>query len=420
MFRRCLLSLLLALSVQGASAQDAPSKPWRFRIGPFFEIATQQEQLSRLAIRPFFAWEKSQSNPTDRDMEVIWPLSHFEWNGTAFHWRFVLTFWQEADTTNRRSADYSLSIPPIWAHGRDQDEPYWGLFPLYGKLPKFFLTEDFQWALFPLWLRYRTSGTRAIWRDYYVWPFFSLKYDPDATRWALWPLYGTKRETDFDARFVLWPIWNDQSFHAPRHTGSAWMLWPLCERINADTEQGWGFIPPLFRRHSYNVNALHITRAPWPLLEHITSPTENTWQGWRFWGISHRGTRDAWWLLDPILAHRKQTTPRMRTDRFTFWPLYTDEEQYTLDAQGTATLKSHYFRIWPFYSSTYNSKSGLVRKALVLFPIRDVPAVERNWSPFWTLYSATQVPGEPAVQHELFWGLIRWETHPQPAPSETP
>ncbi len=385
---------------------------FRLRVGPFFEYGSREGRgMTRLAVRPFFAWEEDRRNPPDRDMEVVWPLSHFGWRGDAFHWRVVMTFWNDEDRTDRLTRDYSLAIPPLWVNGRDGEDAYWGLFPIWGRMPKFLLLEDFRWRLFPLWLSYRTGGTQGVGRTYVLWPFFSLKHDDDAARWGLWPLYGTKRERERDSRYVLWPFWNDQTFHAPNHNGGAWMLWPLAERIDADTEQGWGLLPPLFR-WSETTDGAFLLRCPWPLFERYRDRRESTWRAWRFWGMTHRGTRDGWWFLHPIVVSERQRTESRFVRRFRVWPFYVDEETVAYDIRGRARTQHRHFRVWPFYASDWHEGEGLRRRALALFPIREVPAVERNWAPFWTLYTATREPGSGEVLHELFWGLIWWRTHP--------
>lgn len=415
---KSLFRIYLALLIGGIwvsvawAAPDAPGE-FRFRLGPFFEWNSQEGAATRLAVRPFFAWEKSSFDSRDKDMEVLWPLSHFGWRGDEFHWRVGLSFWREEDVHERFSRDYSFITPPLWVNGRDDNRNYWGLFPVYGKMPKVFLVEEVQWALFPLWLRYRTGGSQGVWRDYFGWPFFSLKYDDDKTRWALWPLYGTKKERGFKARFVLWPFWNDRTFNARNHNGYGFMLWPLVERVNTDTEQSYGLLPPFFRYTETTSDAM-LLRCPWPLFERYTDPKESTWKVWRFWGMTHRGTRDGWWLLHPIVQKKQQKTVNLQTRSFRVWPFYTHEESYGFDVHGEAHLQTRYFRIWPFYSSAYNDREGLKRKGLVLFPIRDVPVIERNLAPFWTFYTARQTLESDEVLHELFWGLIWWRTHRAP------
>ena len=410
--RRWLTAALMALCGAWAWATPDAEGAFRLRVGPFFEYGSREGRgMTRLAVRPFFAWEEDRRNPPDRDMEVVWPLSHFGWRGDAFHWRVVMTFWNDEDRTDRLTRDYSLAIPPLWVNGRDGEDAYWGLFPIWGRMPKFLLLEDFRWRLFPLWLSYRTGGTQGVGRTYVLWPFFSLKHDDDAARWGLWPLYGTKRERERDSRYVLWPFWNDQTFHAPNHNGGAWMLWPLAERIDADTEQGWGLLPPLFR-WSETTDGAFLLRCPWPLFERYRDRRESTWRAWRFWGMTHRGTRDGWWFLHPIVVSERQRTENRFVRRFRVWPFYVDEETVAYDIRGRARTQHRHFRVWPFYASDWHEGEGLRRRALALFPIREVPAVERNWAPFWTLYTATREPGSGEVLHELFWGLIWWRTHP--------
>ena len=402
------------MALGGAWAWATPDAEgaFRLRVGPFFEYGSREGRgMTRLAVRPFFAWEEDRRNPPDRDMEVVWPLSHFGWRGDAFHWRVVMTFWNDEDRTDRLTRDYSLAIPPLWVNGRDGEDAYWGLFPIWGRMPKFLMLEDFRWRLFPLWLSYRTGGTQGVGRTYVLWPFFSLKHDDDVARWGLWPLYGTKCERERDSRYVLWPFWNDQTFHAPNHNGGAWMLWPLAERIDADTEQGWGLLPPLFR-WSETTDGAFLLRCPWPLFERYRDRRESTWRAWRFWGMTHRGTRDGWWFLHPIVVSERQRTESRFVRRFRVWPFYVDEETVAYDIRGRARTQHRHFRVWPFYASDWHEGEGLRRRALALFPIREVPAVERNWAPFWTLYTATREPGSGEVLHELFWGLIWWRTHP--------
>ena len=104
------LALVLVLALLGALSRGAPDPAgtFRLRVGPFFEYGSREGVgMTRLAVRPFFAWERAARHPVDRDLEVVWPLSHFGWRGDAFHWRVVMMFWNEEDRTGRASGDYS-------------------------------------------------------------------------------------------------------------------------------------------------------------------------------------------------------------------------------------------------------------------------------------------------------------------------
>ena len=66
-----------------------------------------------------------------------------------------------------------------------------------------------------------------------------------------------------------------------------------------------------------------------------------------------------------------------------------------------------YFRLWPFWES--ETKDEVSRgRFLALFPIRWVPAVDRNLAKFWTFYENESSP--VYTDHSLLWGIIRWRT----------
>ena len=78
-------------------------------------------------------------------------------------------------------------------------------------------------------------------------------------------------------------------------------------------------------------------------------------------------------------------------------------------------------RIWPFYATEKKADGSSKTRALELLPIRSAGGFERNWSPFWTLFSRSEKDG--VVQIELFWGLIKIrrevrKTEAEPGPEQ--
>lgn len=409
MLKFCFSFIFLCLPL-GLLATPSEEGSSHFRLGPFFEWRAVDGEMSTLAVRPFFAWEADREYQTqDADFDLLWPLSHSSWRGTAFQSRLLIALWQDEGGVGEDAGDYTFMIPPFWINGRERGELYMGCFPVAGYIPKLFMVEDLRWVAFPLWLHFRTGGSRATPRNYIVWPFFSLKHDDDATRWALWPIYGTKWEPGVHSRYICWPFWNDVTYDSEQTQGHAYMLWPLFEHVNTNREQTYGVLPPFFRISQTSQGAFNL-RCPWPFFERYRDRNESTWRSWRFWGKTKRGTRNAWWFLYPIVRHTDQETESQLISNSSFWPFYTNDYVYEYDNDGKATLVSSYFRIWPFYSSSYHKEEGAKRRSLELLPIREAPGIERNWAPFWTFYQATQKPGEKEILHELFWGLIWWHT----------
>lgn len=381
-----------------------------FRLGPFLEWRATEGTSNFFALRPFFSWEVSpHAASRDVDVDLLWPLTHTAWRGSSFQSRVLIALWHEEHGHGVEKDDYFFTIPPLWIHGRQRGENYAACFPLAGYIPRIFMVEDLRWVGFPLWLHFRTGGSRATPRNYILWPVFSLKHDDDQTRWGLWPLYGTKWEPGVHSRYILWPFWNDVTYDAPQKQGSAWMLWPLMESVKTNQERTVGFIPPFFRYTTMTNGTMNL-RSPWPLFEYYRDRNERTWKSWRFWGMTQRGSRHAWWFCYPILRHKGQETASQVVSHTQFWPFYTHDVSYEYDAKGEKQLVSSYFRLWPFYSSKYHEDEGLRRRALELIPVRDTPAIERNLSPFFTFYQATHQPGDKEILHELFWGLIWWHT----------
>lgn len=400
-------TVALLFAGQGLGESAPESEKGRFRLGPFFERRTENGETSFLAVRPFFSWEYKKEQD-QRDLDVVWPISTFGRRAERVRNR-ILTIFYTDDDRNDPESGWHISAPPIWGMGRtNHGVDHWALFPFYGYIPNMLIVNEFRFVLFPLYVSYEVGKT-PVPRKYFLWPFFSLKEDPDKTRWSLWPIYGTKKETDFDSRFAFWPLWTEKIYHDQQRqkNGHAWMLFPLMARVDTDTEQGWSVIPPFFSRTTTERGAT-LLRCPWPL-EHYTDPNENTWRFWRIFGVTHRGSRDGWWFLHPIVVFSHQETERVENTRRRIWPLYTFEEDKTFD-KGTETVEESYFRIWPLFSRAYSKEQGERIRVLELMPIRDSAPIERNFAPFWTLYECTHTPGESVNRHDLFWGLIKWTT----------
>ncbi len=65
---------------------------------------------------------------------------------------------------------------------------------------------------------------------------------------------------------------------------------------------------------------------------------------------------------------------------------------------------ARYFKLWPLFS--YQRDEDVSRfRTVALWPIKNAPAIERNWAPLWSLY-ARERSGE-RLQTELLWGLYR-------------
>ena len=366
-----------------------------FQVLPFYEQRPAQDFY---ALRPFWSRE---AETTD----VLWPVftAHRDW------WRFCFfTHYQ-----SNADGGYQFEVMPIWWNGRERAEAgradegeraegssYWGLFPIWGRHPHILTLYDWEFCLWPVWMRYRMPRPKdKAWMttNAVLFPFFHWRDDGS---WGFWPFYVTSHNRADDHTTVLWPLWNWKTSFADRDTGGAgtsWMLWPLVGRVDRERERQWLFLPPLFSyaetpdgwRGRFPLPFVEIERlkrrsrtSVFPFYEHIDN--------FRYFdGAKEDEIMRFGWRLVELLPDETRVFP--------FWVSRSDDA---------------YFRLWPFWESAVDAQGVRYGRFLSLFPIRWVPAVDRNWSKFWTLYE--RVTRRDVTEHALFWGLVRWTTTAQP------
>ena len=358
-----------------------------FQVGPFY-----QQKPDYWAFRPLVSQE---AGVTD----VAWPVftCHRDW------WRFCyIVNWQD----HPEDVGYQFSIAPLWFNGRDADgSGYAGLFPIAGCHPHIAMLYDVKFALWPLWMRYSMPrGREWLTTDSMLFPFFSYRSDG---AWSFWPVYGVNYQRESDHRYALWPIATWAAYREDRDTageGWSWMFWPLYGQVRRSRESQDMFLPPFFsyarswsRRNGEaapgerDADSVRV-RAPWPFFEYESTPSRRRVSVWPF----YEHVAD----LDYSAGRETATVTRFG------WKLVEIYDDETRVFPFWASGRGH-FRFWPFCES--EEEGDVTRsRVLALFPIRWVPAVDRNWSKYWTFYESESCP--LYVDHSLFWGIIRWRT----------
>ena len=324
-------------------------------------------------------------------------------------WRFLLFMhYQEQD-----DGGWQFDILPLWfnghapARGKDEDvQDYWGLFPIYGHHPHIALMYDIDFALWPVWTRYRMprpSERKWMTTNTVLFPFFSWRDDGS---WSFWPLYGINHQRESYHQYALWPIVTWADYREDRDTagsGSSWMFWPLYGRVRRERESQDLFLPPFFswvetysKSWAARGNSAPETRlrCPWPIFE---------------WESNARRSRLSIWPLYERVDWRSYSEgdDSGSVTRFGWKLVELYEDETRVFPFWTSRKDDSYFRLWPFWES--DTKAGVkTSRLLALFPIRWVPAIDRSWSKFWTFYEREERP--TCVHHSLLWGIIRWGT----------
>lgn len=347
-----------------------------FQIGPFYE----QTADGAVAVRPFYSQE---GETTD----ILWPLftRHCDW------WRFLFfVHYQE----NKRGDQFE--IMPLWWHGAADGEDYWGLFPFYGTHPHIATIYDVKFACWPLWMNYKMPRPKEkswMTTNAVLWPFVHWRDDGS---WGVWPLYVKNNRRESVHQTALWPLVSWAKYESDRDTagaGRSWMVLPLAGGVTREREDQWLFLPPLFSYAKTKGQSTRV-RAPWPLVEWETSPRRDRLS---IFPLYEHATQKSYGKDEPVSVTRFgwkliELYPD-ETRVFPFWVSRSDDT---------------YFRLWPFWESALGKDGVRYGRFLSLFPIRHVPAVDRNWAKFWTFYECAETSAH--TDHSLFWGLIRWRT----------
>lgn len=346
-----------------------------FQVGPFYE-----QRPGFAAARPFFSIEDDQT-------DVLWPLftKHRDW------WRFcyILNDYEQPDGQRQ------FTVFPFWWHGEDRDiGAYAGIFPFIGRHPHVAMMYDMHFCFWPVWMRYMTPRpTGGEWMESNVVLFPFVHWRSDGS-WGVWPFCGRGRQRESDHRYFLWPFFTWADYRSDRDTsgaGESWMFWPFFASINRERERQTMVLPPLF---SYaETDSSERWRMPWPFVEIEAGTKRERVSVFPFYER----------INDLGYADKKRVNGVTRFG-WRLVELYDDETRvFPFWKSGRG-----HFRLWPFWEST-ESETGLYEaRTLSLFPIRWVPAVDRNWAKFWTFY---ECEGNPCyTDHSLFWGIIRWRS----------
>lgn len=358
------------------------------QIGPFFERGNDF-----FALRPVYS---RQEETTD----VLWPLysSHRDW------WRFCFLF---------SGQDYpegggQFSFLPFWYNGSYPERgDYWGLFPFYGTHPGLATVYDLKFAFWPLWMRYRmprSGGAGGGYRtsNVFLFPFVSWRDDGS---WGVWPLCGVSHNRPGDHRYFLWPFVTWADYRKDRDTsgaGSSWMLWPLFGSVSREREDQSLLLPPFFsvvRSKSHSAGAKDLQcdwrlRVPWPFIELERS--------------ARRERISLFPVFERTVRRRYADGEREASDLRFGWRLVELLENETRVFPFWVSNDDGYLRMWPFFERRPMGGGVVASRMLSLFPIRWIPAVDRNWAKFWTFYECES--NEVYREHFLLWGLIEWRT----------
>lgn len=369
----------------------------RLRIlGPIYESRSCGEARFR-ALRPFYYDEQALAE-SRRLREYLWPAGSVRNRDHSLDWRFVFAYGSDFDTEDPGSRRRTWIMPVVFM-GRDRNgADYFAVFPLGGTLREFWGRDTISFVLFPLYSR-STLHEISTWNV--LWPLISGTEGEDLHRFRVFPFYGhSVKKGRYDKTFVLWPIWTHSRYMVRNGSGTAWMLFPVAGRIRMENQEGWMVLPPFIRW----TRGPTICRGmfPWPFVQYSSGKEEKLY----FWPLAGRKTTaDSRYqfLIWPIFSQWEGDRGEEHIRRVGAAPLVFSERR-TPPGTPEASAHSACFKLWPLFWYERKQDRSFWR-TLDLWPVPRSEPIERNFAPFWSLYTHRRTGAQ--TEDELLWGLWR-------------
>jgi hypothetical protein len=395
--------------------------------GPLVDVRHGPEGLSH-AVRPFYQ-HKADGDGSVTDF--LAPLGRVFSTGSGTKFRFWPLVWAgEMDDTPGREHWAGVFFPFVLAgDGQYVDDGYFAFFPVAGRTRDVFGIDQFDFFLWPLFMRTRMDVTEpsTSWTVLLVGGW--TEGGPRDGSWRLLPLYRHRLVRDpegtlrTDQHTVLWPFFTFGDDHLDTDDASTrWAFWPLASYESADTWFRSTFLWPFFRFNRGEAPELEggvefLYDFPWPFLRWQRSAEASTERVWPFY--SHKATPEVdstsfvwplgWWREFGGLvteAGAEEAVPYRRRDLY-FIPFVHDSWRRLDGREGEDTE----FQLWPLWHADHGARGRRDLGTLSLVPARNIPFLkpaDELYSCFWTVWRHQS----DGVRDEtrLFFDTTFWRT----------
>ena len=338
--------------------------------------------------------------------DYCWPLGFSRYRADGGYDYFTL-FFHSFENPESPTHVTRWWLLPFFFFGRDrQGESYAALFPLYGRIGNLASYDSIRFCLFPLYLGTERAGAHS---KSFLWPVFGYTTGENIEKRRVFPLYGYSWTPREKRLFILWPFGHTvvQYPDAAGRQGSGWFILPLYGQFRQSDAAGttlyhsWTFLWPFFSGES---GADHDRfYGPWPFFrrEHSAAadlPVEQL-HFWPFYGHIRRGTQETTSIAWPFFQTTTGSWQNGSVTDAVLNPFYQAGEKIEKGQQVERHLQ-----IWPLWRF---EKEGDVSRTAVLdiWPYRHQTPIDRNFAPFWTLYTCER--RATAVRHEALWGWLK-------------
>lgn len=176
-----------------------------FALFPLYLRTQANDVVSQRVLWPLVTW----SHGDDREKLRIFPLFGRSSKKDESERMFVLwPLWTTVRYTDPENPGSGFVLFPLLGHSRTRTQASWMVLPPFFR---FSTGEDSYERLCP-------------------WPFVQIKRSPTTDRTYIWPLWGHRRTAAIESRFLLWPIFRQETGRYQDEIVSSWRMVPFFHR----------------------------------------------------------------------------------------------------------------------------------------------------------------------------------------------
>jgi hypothetical protein len=395
-------------------------------IGPLFYLEEQLGGVQEAAFVPWISYS-TQPDVDAEEIDLFYPIFTYNRFGKESRWHILqlLSLSTGADQEDR--VDRVITVFPFYFR-RDSVEPgrrYEAFFPFYGQLKNRLFRDEIRFILFPFYVETRRKGVET---DNYLTPVVHFRRGPGLSGWQVWPLAGHEvkaltcvtniaGEIDYvgghDKTFALWPLFfreNTGLGTANPRTYRAWLPFYTWDRSPERDATTWLY--PLITHVNDRQQGYEEWAVPWPLVVFARGPGKTADRVWPFYSQVRKGPLSSRFVMWPVYLNKRaelETYYREHTRiLFMGWQEILELNQETGQSRRRVDQ-------WPLF--TWRRDFEGRERLQILAPLEALlpgsRAVERNWSPLWSIYRQERNPGRGRSSQSLLWNLYRQDRTPE-------
>ena len=327
----------------------------------------------------------------------LYPIFYLHGTNYWQRWTFLhLAFGDDLYHVDKgRDSDYIIP-PVVMGKGKEHNENYFGIFPLWGKVYDLFGLEEVNYILFPIYLDYSYKDYKAY---SFIWPIFTFGSGDNRSDTVIFPFYSRRvYKNKYERNTILWPLfqWGSVGLDKkePRHYffslplfGYKWSdqgnllawtaLWlPLIGGIASygrdyvKKEMGFNILWFLYQYH----------RSEDPGIRRLTI---FPFYGYYRFGDPYKEYQPYYLeaeFFSPLYIQLRSYTSIMDTEYDLFLPFYWNYKRYYHKEREV----ENYLKIWPFFQYKTNTRGEVDFQTLSIFPFRS-DRFDRAWGPLFSL-----------------------------------